>query len=179
MNVFKSKYVVDVVLEYPHRIGKNAKEYLLENNVGYIGKVITTDAFALIYYQNINLIIVRQKFYFKKVIYFLKNFKTNETIGNLEFLQNIGECIFTIVNGSTYFFHKNINVKKLFVPYTWFLYRHILTDSVDTIIIDGKKNWSGLPDGSMVSTNIELILPQLIGLFIIEEGIRVFAENAG
>jgi hypothetical protein len=94
-------------------------------------------------------------------------------------LNSKNECILNIINGSTYFFHKNKVAWNILKPKTWLSFEHHLTDSVDNISFVGNTQLSSLPHGIIDSTNDLLILPILAGISIIEENIRTSRETSG
>jgi hypothetical protein len=176
---FKSTYIDDIILELPDKIGRACKQYIVEKNDEIIGIVRSADKFAFIELKNILIQIKRPKFYFNKKIYSLKNFKSEDNIGTLEFLYSKNECILSLTQGSTYFFHQNTANKNILKPKKWFTFEHHLTDSTDIISYLGNHPLNSLPFGKIVTTNDQLILPIVTGLFIIEENIRTFQENSG
>ena len=178
MIYFSCNTVADITYRLPDKIGTNCSEYILTNNERVIGKVLTSDKFALLNYENQTLIIKRVKFYFKQKKYSIDCCKTGQTFGKLEFLDSY-ECIVSLNKGSTYFFHENRANKKLLNPTTWFNFEHHLTDSVDDICYSGNKPLNGLSKGIIETTNEQLLLPTLVGLFILDEFMRTFQENSG
>ena len=176
---FSSKYIKDIVLELPHKIGKNCKQYTIEKNGTLQGKIICSEEFTFFEYSGQSLKIDRDKCYFKDKIYYLKNYKTETTDASIEFFGGNREGILNITGGSTYFFHKNKSTKKFFKPKTWLTFEHQLTDSTNTISYLGYTPLNSLPYGKIETTNEQLILPMLVGLCIIEEYLRTFSENSG
>ena len=175
---FSSIDIADITLRLPDKIGTNCCEYSLTNNELVVGKVLTCDKFALLSYQKQTLIINRVKFYFRQKKYSIECCKTAETFGTLEFLDSY-ECIVSLNMGSTYFFHKNVAPKKLLSPLTWASFEHHLTDSTEDICYSGKKQLNRTTQGIIKSTNEQLLLPTLTGIFILDEFIRTFHENSG
>jgi len=179
MYQFSSKYIKDIILELPYKIGKNCKQYIIEKNGKTIGKILCSEDFTFIDFEGHSLKIDRLRCYLKDKKYHLKNFQTETIDADLEFLSRYNECILNIRNGSTYFFHKNKASKKILNPKTWLSFEHHLTDSIDDISFLGYQPLNSLPYGIIETTNDLLILPILAGLCIIEENIRTFLENSG
>ena len=170
--------VADITFRLPDKIGTNSCEYSIKKNELPVGRVLTCDKLALVYYENQSLIINRNKFYFKQKKYSIECCKTGETFGNLEFLDSY-ECIVSLTKGSCYFFHRNTAKKRFLNPSSWFTFEHHLTDSVDDICYSGNRPLNGLSKGIIETTNEQLLLPTLIGLFILDEFGRTFQENSG
>ena len=176
---FSSKYINDVILELPHKIGKNCKQYSIERNGKLKGKILASDDFTFIDFESQSLKIDRLRFCLTEKKYHLKNYQTETTAATLEFLSSGNECILNITEGSTYFFHKNQAARNILNPKTWLSFEHHLTDSIDDISFLGSTPLSSLPNGIIDSTNDQLILPILAGLSIIEESIRTYRETSG
>ena len=175
---FSCNSVADITYRLPDKIGTNCCEYSVTKNELPLGRVLTCDKFALVFFEDQSLIINRVKFYFKQKKYSIESYKSGETFGSLEFLDSY-ECIVSLNQGSSYFFHENRANKKLLNPTTWFNFEHHLTDSVDDICYSGNKPLNGLSKGIIETTNEQLLLPTLIGLFILDEFLRTFQENSG
>jgi hypothetical protein len=52
---FSSKFINDIVLELPHKIGKNCKQYTIEKNGNLKGKILASDDFTFIEFENQSL----------------------------------------------------------------------------------------------------------------------------
>ena len=176
---FSSSYINDIILELPHKIGKNCKQYTIEKNGELKGRVLASDDFTFIDFERQSLRIDRLRYCLTKKEYDLKNYQTATTTATLEFLNRNNECIVNIMKGSTYFFHKNQAARSILKPKRWLSFEHHLTDSIDTISFLGNTPLTGLPNGIIESTNDLLILPMLAGLSIIEENMRTFYETSG
>ena len=138
MFTFSSIEIDDLIIEHPDRIARKCKQYDVKKDNKVVGKLSTGDKFSFIEFSNQKLRIDKTKKFLKKPVYSISNHMTDEFSGSFEFLDTRDECIVSFAKGSTYFFHKDIVNKKLLNPKTWFLFKHILTDSTDIISFSGK-----------------------------------------
>ena len=176
---FSCSHINNLIIEYPHRISKNCKQYDLTKDGKRVGTFLAGDKFSFIEFSDRIIRIDRVKKLFKKDVYSIVDHKNEHFLGSFNFLDNHDECILSLTEESTYFFHRNSFPKKIGNPKTWFSFNYDLTDSKDIITFSGKTSLKNNPTGNIESTNPELLLPTIGGLFIIEENIRRFIENSG
>lgn len=175
---FSSKYVNDNVSE-PHKIGKNCKQYTIEKDDILTGRILSSDDFTFIEYEGQSLKIDRIRFSLTERKYIVKNYAIDTISGTLEFLNGNEECIINITDGSSYFFQRNQASRSFLRPKTWLSFDYHLSDSIDDISYLGSTPLGNLPKGIIHATNDFLVLPILLGLFVIEETTRTFLENSG
>jgi hypothetical protein len=104
MLTFSSTHIKYIKIESPVRIARNCTQYVVSSEYGQIGKVSVGDDFGIIESQNNLIRIDRAKVFFKRKLYSLKNNENEHSLGSLEFLDTMDECILSLVEGSTYFF---------------------------------------------------------------------------
>ncbi len=139
----------------------------------------TGDKFSLIQFYDRLIRIDRIRKIFKKDLYTITDAKDGLLLGSFDFLDNDHECILSLTEGSTYFFHRNKFSYKVLQPGNWFSFKHELTDSTDVITFSGRFSFRNNIIGTVESTNAELFLPIMAGLFIKEENLRRSQENSG
>lgn len=176
---FSREYIKDIILELPHKIGKNCVEYKVEKNGELLGKILASDDFTFIDFENKTLKIDRDRGCLRNKKYSVINYQEEIVSATLEYLNTSNECIINIKEGSTYFFHKNQAIKKILNPKTWFKFEHHITDSKDDISFFGTYKINYLDSGIIRTTNEKLTLVVLIGLSILDEYIRTSQETAG
>lgn len=178
MFTFSSKRIDDIVIEYPDKIAHNCRQYKVKKDNYVVGKLYGGDKFTFIEFPDHFLRIDKQKRFIRNTIYSMVDHNSNTFLGGYEFLSNGQECIMSFESNGTFFFHEDISTKKLFKSSTWDLFKNEMTNSSDIIVYEGR-TFRGNNEGIITSTNEELVLPIIAGLFIIEEKYRISSEHAG
>ncbi|MFT3912208.1 MAG: hypothetical protein QM737_22465 [Ferruginibacter sp.] len=161
----------------PDKIAVDCHEHtLMQENIP-IGKVYGGRKFTFLKLPANLVRIDRVGGFFSKPGYNIVDHSTGSYLGCLEFTWR--ECIITLQDKTVFYFHKDSSDKAFYKPSTWNKFRHEMTNSTDKIIFSGRINSAEIFDGSIETTNERLILPMMIGIYILEEKQRIRNENAG
>jgi len=177
MFTFTGKKIADIVLELPDNIAVDCHEYNIIREDQFIAKVYGGRKFTFLMFENNLIRIDRIEGFFSPATYTLSNHHTNSYLGEFKFSRNQKEGTLSLLDGNIFFFHTDTSRKVFYKPSTWNQVRYEMTNSSDKIILSGKFIGSTISEGEIETTNTELILPMLVGIYLIEEKARIQFDN--
>jgi len=192
MLTFHRKFIEDILIKETGKIIKNCKLYNVLNGDTKVGLFYSGDNYSFVDFNEQKIRIDQNKRFFKRSEYTFLNQYTRELLGHFEIPNGVylGEMNskLHLLDGPTYQWTQNYSQERPFRSRASNIYSFDLVSKEHNIVYYGKMtpdiavnyiNPDQVFDGEIQSTDESLLLPILIGIYIMEEKFRRKEQDLG
>jgi hypothetical protein len=189
MLTFRRTFIEDILIKETGKILKNCKLYVISNDTKIAGRFYSGDNFSFIESEEQKIRIDSNRHFFKPSIYHFYEQYNNSFLGRFEIPNDngFGQGKLHIAEGETYQWIENRDHRWILNASTWNLYRFDLISVSHNIVYYGKMTPGvgnqicpeQIFEGEIQSTNDTLLLPILVGIYIMEEKFRRIEQDPG